>query len=262
METSQLFWIDTHCHAYVPEFDEDRDEVVTRAFANGIEKIMLPNIDEASVPAMMELVAKYPDHCFPMMGLHPCSVRDDFEKTLTKMEQHLKDGRFVGIGETGIDLYWDTTFKEEQIISFERHIEWAKQFGLPIIIHSRESLDLTIEIITRHKDERLNGIFHCFSGTPDQVERIREVGFKVGIGGVVTFKKAGLAELLPQIPLEMIVLETDSPYLAPAPNRGKRNEPGYIPIIATKVSEVLGMPLSELSRITTRNAEEVYGKKV
>lgn len=233
-----------------------------RAMAQGVQKIMLPNIDETSVPAMMELVSKYPDNCYPMMGLHPCSVRDDFEKVLAKMEERLANGGYVGIGETGIDLYWDTTFKHEQIMSFEQHIKWAKQFSLPIIIHSRESLDLTIDIITQHKDDRLNGIFHCFSGTPEQVQRIEAVGFKVGIGGVVTFKKAGLAELLPQIPLDMIVLETDSPYLAPAPHRGKRNEPGYIPIIAGKVCDVLGMPLSELSRITTRNAEEVYGKKV
>ena len=262
METSQLFWIDTHCHAYVPEFDADREDMMDRAIAHGVQKIMLPNIDEASVSSMMALTAHYPDTCYPMMGLHPCSVREDSEQILNKMEERLKSGGFVGVGETGIDLYWDTTFKQEQIKSFERHIVWAKQFSLPIIIHSRESLDLTIDIITQHKDDRLNGIFHCFSGTPDQVQRIEAVGFKVGIGGVVTFKKAGLAELLPHIPLEMIVLETDSPYLAPAPHRGKRNEPGYIPIIAEKVCDVLGMPLSELSRITTRNAEEVYGKKV
>ncbi len=262
METSELIWIDTHCHAYVPEFDEDRDEIIASAKAIGITKIMLPNIDMDSIPGMIALAEKYPENCFPMMGLHPCSVKAGFEEILDTMEQKLEKAGFIGIGETGIDLYWDKTFKEEQIVSFERQIEWAKRYRLPIIIHSRESLDLTIEIISKHKDENLKGIFHCFSGTPDQVEQIKELDFKVGIGGVVTFKKAGLAELLPHIPLEMIVLETDSPYLAPAPNRGKRNEPAYIEWVARKVAEVLDIPLNELSAITTQNAEEVYGKKV
>jgi TatD DNase family protein len=262
METSELIWVDTHCHAYTPEFDEDREAVIERAMAKGIAKIMLPNIDMESIPGMMRLSEQYPETCYPMMGLHPCSVKKGFEAILDNMEGKIEGGDFVGIGETGIDLFWDKSFKNEQIASFERHIEWARQFDLPIIIHSRESLDLTIEIITRHHDDRLKGIFHCFSGTPAQVDRIRAVGFKVGIGGVVTFKKAGLAELIPQIPLEMIVLETDSPYLAPAPNRGKRNEPAYIELVARKVSEVLDMSMKELSVITTRNAGEVYGKKV
>jgi TatD DNase family protein len=262
METSEFIWVDTHCHAYTPEFDEDRDAVIARALAAGITKIMLPNIDMESIPGMMKLTAQYPDVCYPMMGLHPCSVKKGFEEILDRMEEKIEGGGFIGIGETGIDLYWDKSFKNEQIASFERHIEWARRYNLPIIIHSRESLDVTIELITRHQDDRLKGIFHCFSGTPSQVEQIRAVGFKVGIGGVVTFKKAGLAELLPQIPLEMIVLETDSPYLAPMPNRGKRNEPAYVELVAQKVAEVLEIPLQELSALSTRNAEAVYGKKV
>lgn len=262
METSELIWVDTHCHAYVTEFDQDREEMMERAVAGGIAKIMLPNIDMESIPGMMAMAEKYPGVCYPMMGLHPCSVKAGFEEILDLMEEKLKAGDFVGVGETGIDLYWDKSFHDEQIVAFERQIEWAKTYNLPIIIHSRESLDQTIEIISKHKDDRLKGIFHCFSGTPSQVEQIKSLDFKVGIGGVVTFKKAGLAELLPQIPLEMIVLETDSPYLAPVPNRGKRNEPAYLEFVAARIAEVLDIPLKELSAVTTRNAEEVYGKKV
>ncbi len=262
METSELSWIDTHCHAYVPEFDVDREEVIAKASAKGVHKIMLPNIDMDTIAGMMDLAKRYPEQCFPMMGLHPCSVKKGSEAILEIMEKELETGRYIGVGETGIDLYWDKTFKNEQIAAFERHIEWAKRFDLPVIIHSRESLDMTIELVEKNKDDRLKGIFHCFSGTPSQVGQINALGFKVGIGGVVTFKKAGLAELLPQIPLEMIVLETDSPYLAPAPYRGKRNEPAHIDLVARKIAEVLNIPLKELSDITNRNAEAVYGKKV
>jgi TatD DNase family protein len=262
METSELIWVDTHCHAYVTEFDQDREEMMNRALSGGIRKIMLPNIDMESIPGMMSMAERYSGTCFPMMGLHPCSVKEGFEEILDLMEEKLKAGDFVGVGETGIDLYWDKSFHDEQMVAFERQIEWAKTYNLPIIIHSRESLDLTIEIISKHKDDRLKGIFHCFSGTPFQVEQIKSLDFKVGIGGVVTFKKAGLAELLPQIPLEMIVLETDSPYLAPVPNRGKRNEPAYLEFVAARIAEVLDITLKELSEVTTRNAEEVYGKKV
>jgi TatD DNase family protein len=262
METSELIWVDTHCHAYVSEFDQDREEMMDRALNGGIRKIMLPNIDMDSIAGMTSMVEKYPETCFPMMGLHPCSVKEGFQEILDWMEIELQNGDFAGVGETGIDLYWDKTYHKEQIIAFERQIGWAKLLNLPIIIHSRESLDVTIDLIAKHKDERLKGIFHCFSGTPVQVEQIRTLGFKVGIGGVVTFKKAGLAELLPQIPLEMIVLETDSPYLAPVPYRGKRNEPAYLEYVAAKIVEVLDISLQELSEATTRNAREVYGKKV
>ena len=177
------------------------------------------------------------------------------------MEHELSSGAYIGVGETGIDLFWDTTFKDQQIEAFERQIGWAKKFDLPIIIHSRESQDLTIEVIERHHDQDLKGIFHCFSGNQEQIDRIEKLGFKVGIGGVVTFKKAGLAEMLAQIPLSMIVLETDSPYLAPVPYRGKRNEPSYLTLIGQKIAEVTGISLEEVARITSANAEAVYGKK-
>lgn len=261
MQTSQLKWIDTHCHLYVHEFDADRDEMIKRALSGGISKMMLPNIDEASLPEMKKLAKRFSTQCFPMMGLHPCSVKADYEEILNRMEIEFDTHEYIGVGETGIDLYWDKTFEQEQVKAFERHIQWAKQFDLPIIIHSRESLDLTIEVISNHQNGTLRGIFHCFSGSRDQVNKIDNLGFKVGIGGVVTYKKAGLAELLPEIPKRMIVLETDSPYLAPVPYRGKRNEPFFILEVANKIAEVLNMSLSELAALTTANAEEVYGKK-
>jgi len=261
METSQFKWIDTHCHLYSKEFDGDRDEMIKRAFFSGIGKMMLPNIDLDSIQGMVDLAGKYPEHCMPMIGLHPCSVKEDFKLVLDKMEEALSSRAYIGVGETGIDLFWDTTFKKEQILAFERQIGWAKSLDLPVIIHSRDSQDLTIEVISKHQDGRLKGIFHCFSGNKEQINKINELGFKVGIGGVVTFKKAGVAEMLTHIPLKMIVLETDSPYLAPVPHRGKRNEPSFLLLVAGKIAEVLDIPLSELARITTENAEAVYGKK-
>ncbi len=261
METKQFKWIDTHCHLYSPEFDPDRAEMVRRALNSGVEKMMLPNIDAQSIPGMWELVNSFPGHCFPMIGLHPCSVRQNFKEVLDGMEPELMSGKYIGVGETGIDLFWDITFKSQQIEAFERQIGWAKNIHLPVIIHSRESLDLTIEVIERHYHPDLKGIFHCFSGSQEQIRRIENLGFKVGIGGVVTFKKGGLAEILAQIPLSMMVLETDAPYLAPVPYRGKRNEPSYLALIAQKIAEVLDMPIEEVARITTENAEAVYGKK-
>jgi len=261
METSQLKWIDTHCHLYVQEFDADRDAMIRRAVSGGIGKMMLPNIDESSVPGMWNLVNHFPTQCFPMMGLHPCSVKADYEVILDRMEVEFGIREYTGVGETGIDLYWDKTFEKEQVKAFERHIRWAKEYDLPIIIHSRESLDLTIEVISSYQDGTLRGIFHCFSGSTEQVNKIDKLGFKVGIGGVVTYKKAGLAELLPEIPARMLVLETDSPYLSPVPHRGKRNEPIFMLEIAQKVAEVLNLDLSALADLTTANAEEVYGKK-
>jgi len=262
METSHLKWIDTHCHLYAAEFEQDREAMVRRAVDAGVTGLMLPNIDLDTVPVMWDLVNKFPKYCKPMMGLHPCSVKPDFQSVLDKMKDEFVNRRYIGVGETGIDLYWDTTYKMEQIEAFGQQIEWAREFDLPVIIHSRESLDLTIEIVGDKQDGSLRGIFHCFGGNLEQIRRIGDLGFKVGIGGVVTFKKAGLDGILPQIPLDMIVLETDAPYLAPVPYRGKRNEPSYLLTIAAKTAELYNIPLDELSRITSDNAEAVYGKKV
>ena len=261
METSQLRFIDTHCHLYSTEFDPDRMDMIGRAFEAEVTQMMMPNIDIESMEAMHLLVNQFPGKCLPMMGLHPCSVKEDYQNVLDRMKELLGRGRYIGIGETGVDLYWDLTYKELQIDAFEQQIEWGKQWNLPVIIHSRESLDLNIEIIRRNKSGALKGIFHCFSGNFDQAIQIYELGFKIGIGGVVTFKKSGLDELLPKLPLEMIVLETDAPYLTPAPHRGKRNEPAFLRIIAQKIGDILHKTLEEVADLTTANALEVFGKK-
>jgi len=254
-------WIDTHCHLFASDFDADRSEVITRALDKNITQMMLPNIDMESIPAMMELAKLFPLHCKPMMGLHPCSVKDDFSEILARMKNEIQRGDFYGVGETGVDLYWETKTRDIQIEAFEEQINWGKEFKLPVIIHSRESLDLNIDIISNQQDGSLKGIFHCFGGDYDQAMRIYSLGFKIGIGGVLTFKKSGLDELLRRLPLEMIVLETDAPYLAPVPHRGKRNEPSYLLLVAEKAAGSLNIPIEELANATTRNAQEVFGKK-
>ncbi len=254
-------WIDTHCHLYASDFDPDRPEMIKRALDAGVRQMMLPNIDLESLPSMLDLVGHFPDACKPMMGLHPCSVKEDFMEVLGQMKQEIGKGGYVGVGETGIDLYWETKTKEIQKDAFEHQIEWAKEFDLPIIIHSRESLDLNIEIIAGSQDGRLRGIFHCFGGNYEQAKRIYELGFKIGIGGIITFKKSELDHLLPKLPPEMIVLETDAPYLAPVPYRGKRNESSFLILIAEAVARSLNLSLKEVSEMTTRNAEAVFKKK-
>ncbi len=236
--------------------------MVQRAIDAGISKMMLPNIDMLSVEKMWQLVADFPDHCYPMMGLHPCSVKEDFREILDHMKSDLFHRDYIGIGETGIDLYWDTTYNKQQVEAFEEQILWAKEFGLPIIIHSRDSLDMNIEIIASHKSDELFGIFHCFSGSYQQAITIYELGFKAGIGGVATFKKSGLDELIPRLPPDMIILETDAPYLAPVPFRGKRNESAYIRLIAEKIALLTSKPLEEVAFQTTVNALEVFRKKI
>ena len=261
MQSNQLTWTDTHCHLYVAEFDNDRASMLDRAVASGTTHMMLPNIDLESVDRILSLANEQPGHCFPMMGLHPCSVKENYKTVLEGIERLLFNGKYIGVGETGIDLYWDTTFKQQQIEVFELQIDWALQLDLPVIIHSRESLDLNIEIISRKQDGRLGGIFHCFGGSLEQAQRIHGLGFKLGIGGTVTYKNSTLPGVLPEIPSSMIVLETDAPYLTPVPFRGKRNESSYIPIIAAKVADILQISLAELSRLTNENAAEVFGKK-
>lgn len=261
MESNQLLWTDTHCHLYVPEFDADRHQMMERAIGGGVVRMMMPNIDLESVGQIKSLASEFPDHCFPMMGLHPCSVKSDYITVLGAIEKLLFTESFIGVGETGIDLYWDTTFREQQIEAFELQIDWAAQLDIPVIIHSRESLDLNIEIIARKQDGKLRGIFHCFGGTLEQAKQINELGFKVGIGGVVTYKNSLLPQVLPEIPPSMIVLETDAPYLSPVPYRGKRNESAYIPLISAKVADILQVGLANLSSLTNENAAEVFGKK-
>ncbi|HLT08493.1 MAG TPA: TatD family hydrolase [Cyclobacteriaceae bacterium] len=251
-------YIDTHAHIYSKKFDDDRDEVVQRAVENGVGKIYMPNIDVASIDAMLETELRHPEICVPMMGLHPCDVDKDFEKQLYVMEEWLNKRSFAGIGEAGLDLYWDKTYFEHQKQALKIQIEWAKQKDLPIILHCRESIDETIALVRSLHDERLKGIFHCFTGSLAQAREIIDLGFLLGIGGVATFKNGGLDQVLPELGLEHLVLETDAPYLAPVPHRGKRNTPEYIPLIAYRVGELTGTDLDEVAEATHRNAVGVF----
>jgi TatD DNase family protein len=261
MESTQLHWTDTHCHLFAQVFDEDREATVERALQASIRRIMLPNIDVVSIDLMMNVCKQFPDLCFPMLGLHPCSVTPDYKTALSVIEPLFQKHIFVGVGETGVDLYWDTTYRDEQIQSFEQHIEWAKAFDLPVIIHSRESLDLNIDIISQHQDGSLRGIFHCFGGTVEQGKKIADCNFKIGIGGVLTYKNSSVPAVLRELPPSLIVLETDAPYLPPVPHRGKRNEPSFIAYVAELLANSLNMSLLELSELTERNAREVFEKK-
>lgn len=251
-------YTDTHAHIYVEEFRQDLDDTIGRAKEAGVEKICMPNIDRTSIDSMLEVEEKYPDTCMAMIGLHPCSVRKDFEKELYEVEQWLGKRSFIAIGEMGTDLYWDKTFWEQQKEAFVIQANWAIRHRLPLVIHSRESIDETIELLKPLAGDRLGGIFHCFSGTASQAKEIIEMGFYLGIGGVATFKNGGLDKVLPDLTAERIVLETDSPYLAPVPYRGKRNEPSYVPIVAARVADLMKVTVEELQRITTLNAGKIF----
>ncbi len=250
--------IDTHAHIYADQFTEDIEAVVEKSLEAGIERIYMPNIDHTSIDGMLELELKYPDFCIATMGLHPCSVKADFEKELYIVEEWLCKREFVAIGEMGTDLYWDKTFLDQQVEAFKIQVAWAKQYKKPIIIHCRESLDMTIDLVEQLKDNDLTGVFHCFNGTVDQSKRIAELGFHIGLGGVSTFKNAGMSEVIPDLDMGHVVLETDSPYLAPVPFRGKRNEPSYVKLIAQKIADDSATSLEEVISITTDNANKLF----
>jgi len=251
--------IDTHTHLFVPEFDTDRREVVTRAIAEGVEKMFLPNIDIHSIDALNKLAAEFPENCFPMMGLHPCSVKENYKEELLKVENEFSKKRFYAVGEIGIDLYWDKTFVKEQEEVFITQCILASEKKLPIVIHSRNSTAVIISILKKNSHLNLSGIFHCFSGTVKQANEITGMGFYLGIGGVVTYKNSGLDKVVTEIGLENMVVETDAPYLAPVPFRGKRNEPAYILNVVKKIAEIKNIPEEEVARETTVNAEKVFG---
>ncbi len=250
---------DTHCHIYLPEFDEDRDETVERSFAAGVSRIFLPNVDQSTTTPLLQLSAKYPDHCFPLMGLHPTSVNETFEVELEHFQTMLSQHKFYGIGEIGIDLYWDKTFREQQEEALRIQLGWASVQKLPVVIHVRNSHAETVAVIEKSGLTNLTGIFHCFSGTLDQAREIISLGFHLGIGGVSTFKNSGLDQVLPHIDPQWIVLETDSPYLAPVPFRGKRNEPAYLVNTANRVAGIYDMTLGKLAQITTDNSIRLFG---
>ena len=254
--------IDTHTHLYSSKFDEDRAFVISDCIANGVEKLLLPNIDSTSTNAMLALADKYPTVCYPMMGIHPCSINNDtIEKELAHTKEHLFSNRkFIAVGEIGIDLHWDKTTLDAQVIAFKQQIEWAKELNLPIAIHAREAFDEIFEVLDELNDDNLNGVLHCFTGNVEQAKHIINYGgFKLGIGGVVTFKNGGLDKVLNEIALEHLILETDAPYLAPTPHRGKRNSSQYIPLIGDKLADIYGCTLPDIAEVTTRNAVELFG---
>lgn len=253
--------IDTHAHLYAEQFAEDRDEMIQRALEAGVEKMYLPNIDSGSIAAMLQLEKDYPEHCFAMMGLHPCSVNENYKEELSIVESWLEKRDFCAVGEIGVDLYWDKTFQHAQEKVFLIQCEWAKKKDIPIVIHTREATQLVIDLVHEVKDERLRGIFHCFGGTLKEAEAIIELGFYIGIGGVLTFKKAGLDKVLESIDLEYLVLETDAPYLAPVPHRGKRNESAYVRLVAEKLATVKNTTLQQVATVTSDNAEKIFTKK-
>jgi TatD DNase family protein len=253
--------IDTHTHLYVEEFKEDIEFVVERALAEGVEKFYLPAIDSSENEALLNLEKKFPDQMFAMTGLHPCSVKENFKEELKKIEQQLSEREFSAIGETGLDFYWDKTFSKQQYESLHIQTEWAIEYKKPLVIHTRNAMQETIDLVKEYKGKNLFGIFHCFSGTLENAKEIIDAGFLLGIGGVLTFKNSGLAEVIKEVDLKYLVLETDSPYLAPVPFRGKRNESGYLKYIVEKLATIKNMSTKEIALQTTENAERVFAKK-
>jgi len=252
-------YIDTHTHIYLQKFEEDREACMRNAFDIGVDKLYLPNIDVSSIKQITDLVKEYPNNCIPMMGLHPCSVDENYKSTLKIIKDELYGQNiYKAVGEIGIDLYWSREYESEQIESFATQIEWALELNLPIVIHSRDSIDECIDIVSQYQQRGLTGIFHCFSGSIEQASKIQDLGFLMGIGGVVTFKNSGLDKVVAEIPLDCIVLETDAPYLAPHPFRGKRNESKYIPIIAEKIASIKNINIEEIARVTTENAKRIF----
>ena len=252
------FFTDTHAHIYSKQFKADQDQMLERCFEQGVRTILMPNIDHESIEPMLDLEQRYPANCLPMMGLHPCSVDQHFEKALYEVENWLSKRHFWAVGEMGLDLYWDKSFFEQQQEAFEIQANWAKKYHLPLVIHSREAMEEVITLLEKLKDERLFGVLHCFTGTVEQAKRLIELGFKLGIGGVVTYKNSGLDKVLEQIDLEHLILETDSPYLAPNPHRGKRNESSYIPIIAQKIADIKQVGLEKIAEITSQTAKSLF----
>jgi len=256
-----MIFTDTHTHLYDGQFDTDREEVIARAISAGITKMYLPNCDLETVAPMMDMVRKWPSSCFPMMGLHPCYVKENYREVLDTLFALFEKHTFSAIGEIGLDFHWDTTYIREQTAAFTEQIRQALHKQLPIVIHTRKSLEAGIQIVSEMQNGRLRGVFHCFSGTPDDAKKITEMGFYIGVGGVATFKNSGLDAVIKETDLQHILLETDAPYLAPVPYRGKRNESAYIPLIAQKIADIKGIPVAAVAEQTTANARELFEQK-
>lgn len=255
--------IDTHTHLFLEEFDEDRSEVVARARQAGITHLLMPNIDSTTIAPLLRMCEAYSGYCFPMMGLHPTSVDARYEEELDVVRRQLEtNSSFVAIGEIGMDLYWDRTYEDRQRQALDIQLRWALEFGLPVVIHCREAFEPICQVLESYRGTPLRGILHCFMGTEDEAHRFLETfpGFLLGIGGVVTFKKSTLPEVVRHLPLERLVLETDAPYLAPVPHRGRRNESAYVKDTALKVAEVIGLPPEEVAAVTSANALNLFTK--
>lgn len=250
---------DTHCHLYSEEFDADRDLMMQRAITSGVGRFFMPAIDSSAHESMLQVEAKYPNHCFSMMGVHPCYVKENYREELAIAENWLKQRQFVAIGEIGLDHYWDKTFVAEQEIAFRTQIEWSLERQLPIVIHTRNAMQETINIVKEYHKKGVRGIFHCFSGSAESAKEIVKLGFYLGIGGVITYKNAGLAEALQDIPLEQLVLETDAPYLTPVPFRGKRNESSYLDYVIDKLATVKNTNRQTIIEVTTANSQKIFG---
>jgi TatD DNase family protein len=250
-----MYFIDTHTHIYLPEFDEDRDAMMKRASDAGVKTTIMPAIDSTTHAKMLAVESTYPG-CYAMMGLHPCSVTQEFQGEIEVLKEYFNEWKFVAVGEIGLDFYWDKTFTEQQYKAFRQQIEIALQHDLPIVIHSRNATDECIGVVKEYPG--IMGVFHCFSGNGEQAREIIEMGFMLGIGGVLTFKNAGLDKVIEETGLANVILETDAPYLAPVPFRGKRNEPAYIPLVAEKLSAISKLPVERVAELTTENARKLF----
>lgn len=255
-----MYLIDTHSHVYDHQFSLDRNEAMQRALDAGIGMMLLPNVDTETIAPMLQLHEQFPDCTRVMMGLQPEEVKEDYKSVLSTMEKELERLiYYIGVGEVGLDFYWDTTFEKQQLDAFETQLDWAKQLHLPLSIHCRNAFDKMVKILERKQDGGLSGIMHCFTGTEDEARAYLGLGFHLGLGGVTTYKNCGVKDYLPNLPLDRIVLETDAPYLAPVPHRGKRNEPAFMVATAQKIAEILSVTIEELAKITTDNATKLFG---
>tara|TARA_Y100001956_G_scaffold25720_1_gene25485 strand:+ start:1904 stop:2677 length:774 start_codon:yes stop_codon:yes gene_type:complete len=250
--------IDTHAHIYASEFDNDRDDVVQRALEQGVEKILLPNIDLESIQPMLATEAAYPDVCRSMMGLHPCYVDSNVKQTLDTIHSWFDKHSFIAVGEIGIDLYWDKTYKAEQEMAFITQLNWAKEMNLPVVIHTRDSIEETLALLRSEQDGSLSGVFHCFGGSVEEAKAINDLGFHLGLGGVSTFKNGGMDKVIPHLDMNYVILETDCPYLAPVPHRGKRNEPAYVSLIAQRIADLRNCSINDINTITSKNVKQLF----
>ena len=254
-----MYLIDTHTHIYDHQFSLDRDAAMQRALDAGVNMMLLPNVDASTIAPMLELHEQYPDCTRVMMGLQPEEVKEDYKAVLTMMEKELERGIYSGVGEVGLDFYWDATYEKQQLDAFETQLDWAKQLGLPLSIHCRNAFDKMVKILEKKQDGGLCGIMHCFTGTEEEAKVYLDLGFHLGLGGVITYKNCGVKDFLPTLPMERIVLETDAPYLAPVPCRGKRNEPAFLVHTAQKIADILEMSLETLASVTSANATQLFG---